>query len=123
MASVRPTIRVRQISASSLADGSRAQLQFCVWSNSPSRRFDVGIEPGSSRTGGDKRPLPVIPSWGDNVPVAGTDGQWWIRDQLASANHPACSTKTSIFTARMTRYGKSGDAPRSGIVTVLIAPQ
>lgn len=63
-ASVRPTMRVRQLPASATADGSRTQLLFCVWSNSPIGRYDVGIKLGSSQARWGAGALPARLAWG-----------------------------------------------------------
>lgn len=121
-ASVRPTMRVSQLSASA-AGGSRTQLLFCVWSNSPIGRYDVGIKLGSSQIQGGAGALSARLAWGGTAAVASHDGQLWIRDQLAGVNHPTCSTKDSVLTAMAARYGTWGEMPANGVMTVLIAPQ
>ena len=122
-ASVRPTMRVRQLPASVAADGSRTQLLFCVWSNSPIGRYDVGIKLGSSQARWGAGALPARLAWGGTAVTASHDGQLWIRDQFAGANNPTCSTKDSVLTAMAAGYGKLGEMPANGVMSVLIVPQ
>jgi hypothetical protein len=119
--SVRPTMRVQQIPMASKTGDPGNDLLFCVWSNSPAGRYDVGVElEGSAPDSGSVFPAKL--QWGGNGPVAGNDGLLWIRDQRASGHDPACSTRESAFTAMAASNGKRG-APVSGVITVLIAPQ
>lgn len=120
--SVRPTMRVQQISMASKTGGSGNEFMFCVWSNSPTGRYDVGVDlKGSLPHAGSLFPSKL--QWGGNGPVAGSDGLHWIRDQRASGLDPACSTRKSALTAMVAGNGQQDAIPVSGVITVLIAPQ
>lgn len=120
--SVRPTMRVQQIPVAIKTGGPGNDLLFCVWSNSPNGRYDVGVDLEASVPVAGSL-LPVKFQWGGNVPVSGNDGLLWIRDQRTSGHDPKCSSRESALTAMAASTGKRGDTPANGVVTVLIAPQ
>lgn len=115
--SVRPTMRVLQVPAASKG----SDFLFCVWSNSSTGRYDVGIALEGSKMPVAGRVMPVL-QWRGSGPVAGNDGLLWIRDQRASGGDPACSTRESFLTAMATSNGKRGDPPASGLLTILVSP-
>lgn len=121
--SVRPSMRVRQMPAAGPANSYGNDLLFCVWSNSSSGRYDVGIILEGSEMPGDRRAFLSRLQWGGNEPVVGTDGLLWIRDQLASRDDPACATKQSVLAAMATSSGTGSEMPAGNLITVLISPQ
>lgn len=121
IASVRPTIRVRQMSKANAPSHTDANYLFCVWSNSPTGVYDVGFEYWNDQGDGPDRATKL--AWGIGEGVVTAHGRLWVRDQIAAADHPNCSTERSVLTTMTAIHGKKNGSQLTGVVTVLIAPQ
>ena len=107
-ASVRPTMTVRR-----LKTAAAHQKAFCVWSNTPTRQYDVRAELR-------KPASPTIQLHWDRAAAATITGDRpaWIRDQTAAADSPDCGLSKALRASL-----SAGDEPPSGILTLLITPQ
>jgi hypothetical protein len=107
-ASVRPTMTVRRHNG-----GVAHQGAFCIWSNTPTRQYDVRAE--LTRPGFE----PVQLRWNDKTGAKIVENRpAWIRDQTATADSPDCVSSKAVLATL-----SSGDKVAPGILTLVITPQ
>ena len=117
-ASVRPTMSVRQNAVGSNRRWPGVRQSFCIWSNSPTRSYDVRVELDERQVASQlQRPVPLQIRWnGEPVaPVIGNRASW-IRDQFASGDSASCELVPSIFETMNVKH-------TSGVLTLMISPQ
>jgi hypothetical protein len=107
-ASVRPTMTVRRHNS-----GVAHQGALCIWSNTPTRQYDVRAEltrPGSE---------PVQLRWNEKTAATIVGNRpAWIRDQTATADSPDCLSSKAVLATL-----NPGDKVATGILTLVITPQ
>lgn len=120
--SVRPTMRVQRLPGHRMDDAAGGQAQFCVWSNTSDRRYDVRFEfpldnrsqPSSGRTTNLDR---------DQSAAIANDGEHWARDQVAAPFGSSCTAPRSGLTPFMASFDADPRRHPDGAVTIIVVPR
>lgn len=121
IASVRPTMLVMRSAGEPrpTADPNG----FCIWSNTPSRRFDVRLGYSSDEPTSASGPDRIQFRWGASDPSTVGDGQSiLIKDQAAGKDASTCLSNVAYFKANAQR-DESAAGRTAGVVTLMISPQ
>ena len=117
-ASVRPTMTVRQNAIGNNRRWPDVRQSFCIWSNSPTRSYDVRIELDDGQVASQsQRPAPLQIRWnGESVAPIVAGRASWIRDQLAEGDSASCERVSSILETMNVERS-------SGLLMLMISPQ
>ena len=116
--SVRPTMTVRQNAIGNNRRWPDVRLSFCIWSNSPTRSYDVRVEFDDGQVASQsQRPAPLQIRWNSEsvAPIVAGRASW-IRDQIAEGDSASCERISSILETMNVERS-------SGLLMLMISPQ